>query len=66
MDLTDLEEEAQRLTTYINDAMWDDHAGFYYDRRYYHTHTPARVVSCRVRTRVVQRVSCRVSCVGAG
>jgi hypothetical protein len=43
MDLTDLEEEAQRLTTYINDAMWDDHTGFYYDRRY---NTPVRVVSC--------------------
>jgi neutral trehalase len=58
MDLADLEEEAQRLTTYINDAMWDDHAGFYYDRRYNTTH--ARVVSCPV------RVSCRVSRVGAG
>ena len=54
MDLTDLEEEAQRLTTYINDAMWDDHAGFYYDRRY-NTHTRACRVLC-----VAWRVSCRV------
>jgi hypothetical protein len=33
VDLTDLRQEAEQLTKYINDAMWDDSIGFYHDRR---------------------------------
>lgn len=33
VDLSDLREEVEQLTKFINDAMWDDTVGFYHDRR---------------------------------
>lgn len=34
VDISDLEEEIDHLTKFINEAMWDEEAGFYHDRKY--------------------------------
>jgi len=33
IDLTDLEEEVEHLTKFINEAMWNETTGFYHDLR---------------------------------
>lgn len=34
LDISDLEEEVAHLKGIINSIMWDEQAGFYFDRKY--------------------------------